>query len=101
MLDRLLERLRAAGLRSPVLALDGDLRASHMAVAAGRGWTLIARSRAAMPPEGTAAVQITGLDASATVVAVWRRGECRPVVWTVLAHLLRAARGYPESRVGE
>ena len=98
-LERLLDSLRAAGLRSPLRALDGDLRASHLAVAAGRGWALLARSRAAMPPEGTAALAIAGMHTTMGVVALWRRNERRPAVQTVLRCLLEVARGYPESRV--
>ena len=98
MLERVLESLRAAGLRSPVLALDGDLRSSHLAVAAGRGWTLVSRSRATMPPAGTAALAIAGVDATVGVVALWRRAEHRPAVHTVLRCLIEVARAYPESR---
>ncbi|HXV90334.1 MAG TPA: LysR family transcriptional regulator, partial [Gemmatimonadales bacterium] len=99
VLDRLLDTLRAAGLRSAVLALDGDLRSSHLAVAAGRGWALLARSRAAMPPEGTASLRIAELNATVGVVALWRRGERRLAVQTVLRCMVDVARGYPESRV--
>jgi DNA-binding transcriptional LysR family regulator len=97
MLDRLLDDVRRAGLRSPLLWLDGDLRASHLAVAAGRGWTLIARTRAPMPPEGTHAVKIEGLDARVRVTVVWRRDERRPVVRTVLTRMFEIARGYPDA----
>jgi DNA-binding transcriptional LysR family regulator len=99
VLEALLERIQQAGLRSPMLWLEGDLRSAHLAVAAGRGWTLIARTRAAAPPEGTVAVPLTGLDASFPVVAVWRRAERRPVVQMVLRRMCEIAGTYPESQV--
>jgi DNA-binding transcriptional LysR family regulator len=98
-LEGLVDRIRAAGLRSPILALEGDLRSAHIAVAAGRGWTLIARTRAQAPPEGTVALRIVGLEASARVAAVWRRTERRPVVQTVLRRMFEIAGAMPESAV--
>jgi DNA-binding transcriptional LysR family regulator len=99
LLDRLEGLVRRAGLRSPVLWLDGDLRAAHLAVAAGRGWTLMSRHRVAALPEGTAALPIQGFDASMRVVALWRRGDRRPVVRTVLERIYQLARALPESAV--
>lgn len=98
--DRVEHALRRAGLRSPLIGLEGDLTAPHLAVAAERGWTLIARSRAQAPPEGTVVLNIEGLTVSVAVIGVWRRDERRPVVWTVLQRMLEIAGRYPDSQVG-
>ena len=98
--DRVAEALRRAGLRSPLIALEGDLTAPHLAVAAERGWTLIARSRAQAPPEGTVVLNVQGLTVSVAVIAVWRRDERRPVVLTVLQRMIDIARRYSDSQVG-
>lgn len=92
------EALRKAGLRSPPLPVEGDLRAAHLAVAAGRGWTLMSRSRAEGPPEGTVVVRVEGLAITARMMVVWRRGERRPVVQTVLQRVLDVARSYSETQ---
>ena len=97
--DRVGLALSRAGLRSPLVAVEGDLTAPHLAVAAERGWTLIARSRAQAPPEGTFVLSVEGLSVSVAVTAVWRRAERRPVVLTVLRRMLEVARHYPESQV--
>lgn len=93
------EKLRRAGLRSPVMALDGDLRAAHLAVATERGWTLISRARAHAPPEGTVPLTIQGVALAVDMTAVWRREERRPVVHTVLQRMRDVARHYPDTRV--
>lgn len=98
--DRVEHALRRAGLRSPLIALEGDLTAPHLAVAAERGWTLIARSRAQAPPEGTVVLNVEGLTVSVAVIGVWRRDERRPVVLTVLQRMLEIAGRYPDSQVG-
>ena len=93
------EKLHRAGLRSPVMALDGDLRAAHLAVATERGWTLISRARAHAPPEGTVPLTIQGVALAVDMTAVWRREERRPVVHTVLQRMRDVARHYPDTRV--
>ena len=97
--DRVVQALARAGMRSPLIALEGDLTAPHLAVAAERGWTLITRSRAQAPPEGTVVLSVAGLSVSVAVIAVWRRAERRPVVLTVLRRMLDLARSYPDSEV--
>ncbi len=93
--ETVLTALRGGGLRSPLLVLDGDLRAAHLAVAAGRGWIPLAQSRTHAPPPGTAAVPVDALAIEVSAVALWRRGEHRPVVRTVLEAVLAAARRHP------
>src|SRR5262245_44273824 len=98
--SRVAQALRRAGLRSPVIALDGDLRAAHLMIATAQGWTLISRARASFaPPEGTVALPVEGLALQVDMTAVWRRQERRAVVQTVLQRIRDVARHYPESRV--
>lgn len=98
-INRVAGALARAGLQSPLMVLDGDLRATHLAVATGRGWTLISRSRAQAPPEGTAVLAIRQVAVAVEMKAVWRRGERRPVVHTVLRRMLDVARSYSETQV--
>lgn len=94
-LDRGLATLRAAGMNSPVLVADGGLQSVHLAVAVGRGWTVVTRSRAQVPPPDTVAVRIDGLDFEIFAALEWRRDEHRPVVRTVIEKLLEVAAREP------
>ncbi len=94
-IETILSALRRLGLRSPMLVLDGDLRAAHLAVAAGRGWIPLARARALTPPPGTVAIPLRGFLIHVDAVALWRRGKQRPVVRTVLEAVLAEARRHP------
>ncbi|MGA9836705.1 MAG: LysR family transcriptional regulator, partial [Gemmatimonadaceae bacterium] len=98
-LEDALETLRANGLRSPVVVVDAGLQAAHMAVAAGRGWTMITGVRARALPEGTAAVPVKGIGLRVGAAVAWRRAEHRPVVRTVLEKVLEVARREPAHRV--
>ena len=97
---RIAEPLRQAGLASPVELIAGDLRATHLAVARGRGWTLVTRSRAEAPPEGTAVLNVTGLAVTVRMQAIWRRGERRPVVGTVLQRVMDLGRANSGAHAG-
>lgn len=97
--ERVAAALRAAGLRSPIIELKGDVRAAHVAVATQRGWTLITRSRAKAPPEGTVVLTLDGLSVSVEMTAVWRADDRREVIQTVLRCMRDVARSYPDSRV--
>ena len=94
-INTILTALRRLGLRSPMLVLDGDLGAAHLAVASGRGWIPLARARSSQPPPGTAAIPLRGFLIHVDAVALWRRGERRPVVRTVLESIFAAARRHP------
>src|SRR5205809_6998862 len=59
--ERVLGALRAGGLRSPLMIVEGSIQDAHMAVAAGRGWTLVTRARALAPPAGTSTVPVEGV----------------------------------------
>ncbi|MGE5802669.1 MAG: LysR substrate-binding domain-containing protein [Gemmatimonadota bacterium] len=97
--ERVSAALRAAGLRSPIIALDGDVRAVHVAVATQRGWTLITHSRASTPPEGTVVLAVDGLSVAVEMTAVWRRDDRRALLQTVVRRMRDVAAGYPDSRV--
>ena len=97
--ERVGAALRAAGLRSPIVALEGDVRAVHVAVATQRGWTLITRSRAKAPPEGTTVLAVDGLTIAVEMTAVWRRDDRRALLQTVVRRMREVAAGYPDSRV--
>lgn len=97
--ERVGSALRAAGLRSPIIAVDGDVRTAHIAVATQRGWTLITRARANAPPEGTVVLTLDGLTVAVEMTAVWRRDDRRALTQTLLQRLRDVARGYPDARV--
>ena len=99
LVRRALAALHASGLRSPLVTLDGDLGDAHLAIAAGRGWLLMTRSRRRAPPAGTVSVQLDDFTFTLDVVAVWRRGEGRPVVRTVLEKLFEASRRHAQQCV--
>ena len=92
---RALDALHERGLKSPLFMVEAGLHAAHVAVSAGRGWTMVTRALAPTPPQGTAVVPIEGLDFRVTVMALWRADERRPVVRTVLETALALAREVP------
>jgi DNA-binding transcriptional LysR family regulator len=91
--------LRAGGLRSPLMIVEGSIQDAHMAVAAGRGWALVTRAHALAPPGGTSTVPIEGFEFKVLTYAMWRRSERRPVVRTALDKLLEVVRRRPGARV--
>jgi DNA-binding transcriptional LysR family regulator len=95
MRKRALDALHESGLKSPILMLESGLHAGHVAVSAGRGWTLVVRALAAASPEGTVAVPIEGFAFKVPVAALWRADERRPVVRTVLTTAFELARLLP------
>ena len=97
--DRVGAALREAGLRSPIIVVEGDVRSAHVAVATQRGWTLITRARANAPPEGTVVLTLDGLTVAVEMTAVWRRDDRRALTQTVLQRMRDVARGYPDGRV--
>lgn len=91
--------LRKAGLRSHVIAIEGDVRAAHVAVATQHAWTLVTRSRAQAPPDGTVVLPVDGLSVAVDMIAAWRRDDRRPLTQTILRRLRELAGSYAESRV--
>lgn len=91
--------LRQAGLQSPVIAIEGDVRAAHVAVATQLAWTLVTRSRAQAPPDGTVVLTLEGLPVAVEMIVVWRRDDRRALTQTILKSLRDLASHYPESRV--
>jgi DNA-binding transcriptional LysR family regulator len=98
LVGRALGALRARGLRSPLLVVDGGFHAALVAVAAGRGWTLESQSLGAAPPQGTTVVPLEGVAVQVLASAVWRAGERRPAIRTVLEAACDVARRYPDTR---
>jgi DNA-binding transcriptional LysR family regulator len=99
LLEAGLAALRACGLQSPLLVLDTGLHGAHVAVSAGRGWTPVSPSLAAVPPEATTAIPLDGLDLVGRAWIAWRANERRPVVRTVLEAAFDLARKDPDARV--
>jgi len=98
--QELLADVRKLGLRSPLLVIDGGLRDTHFAVAAGRGWAAISQSRAhGALPQGTVAIPVEGLETVVIGCVIWRRGDRRPVLRTTVETVLQAARELPNTRV--
>jgi len=91
--------LRQAGLRSSVLAIEGDVRAAHVAVATQQAWTLVTRSRAQAPPAGTVVLPLDELSVAVEMFVVWRRDDQRALTQTILRRLRELAGSYAESRV--
>ena len=99
VLDQIMVVLRRGGLTSPLLVIDAGLRDGHLAVSAGRGWSLIGRARSVSPPQGTAVVALADPAPSVRAAAVWRRDDKRPVLRRVLERVLDAVREHPDARL--
>lgn len=99
LMERGLAVLRSCGLQSPLLVLDTGLHGTLVAVAAGRGWTPVSRSLAAVPPEGTTPVPLEVPDFTGQAWALWRGNERRPVIRTILEAMLQVARKDPNQCV--
>jgi len=97
--DRVAAALREAGLRSRVIAVEGDVRAVHVAVTTQHAWTLVTRGRAQAPPDGTVVLVLDGLSVAVEMIVVWRRDDRRALTQTILTCLRDLAAHYPESRV--
>ena len=91
--------LRQRGLRSRVMAIEGDVRTAHVAVATQQAWTLVTRSRAQSPPDGTVVLPVHELSVAVDMIVVWRRDDRRALTQTILRRLRELAGSYPESRV--
>src|SRR5437879_12761025 len=81
------------------MSVEGSIQDAHMAVAAGRGWTLVTRARALAPPGGTSTVPIEGFEFKVLTCAMWRRSERRPVVRTALDKLLEVVHRRTRARL--
>jgi len=97
--ERVGTSLREAGLRSSIIAVEGDVRTAHIAVATQRGWTLITHARANAPPEGTVVLTLDGLTVAVEMTAVWRRDDGRALTQTLLQRMRDVACSYPDARV--
>ena len=95
VLDEIMAVLRKGGLRSPLLVIDAGLRDGHLAVSAGRGWSLIGRARSVSPPQGTSVVALADPAPWVRAAAIWRRDDKRPVLRRVLERVLDVVRDHP------
>ena len=91
--------LRQAGLRSRLIAIEGDVGTAHVAVATQQAWTLVTRSRAQAPPDGTVVLAVDGISVAVEMIVVWRRDDRRALTQTILHRLRELAGSYAESRV--
>lgn len=96
-LDEIMTVLRKGGLGSPLLVVDAGLRDGHLAVSAGRGWSLIGRARSVSPPQGTSVVALADAAPKVRAAAIWRRDDKRLVLRRVLEHILDAVRDHPHA----
>ncbi|HEX4633317.1 MAG TPA: LysR family transcriptional regulator, partial [Gemmatimonadales bacterium] len=97
VLDEIMAVLRKGGLRSPLLVVDVGLRDGHLAVSAGRGWSLIGRARSVSPPQGTSVVALADAAPKVRAAAIWRRDDKRPVLRRVLERIIDAVRDHPHA----
>ena len=96
--DQVMQRLARLELRSSVDATYQSLHLRWARVAEGKGWCLGFRSQSAHPPRGTVALAVDGLAIPWGMELLWRAGEDREMVGTLIEAFRRAAavvRGEP------
>jgi DNA-binding transcriptional LysR family regulator len=89
--DQVMQRLQRLGLRSPVDATYVSLHLRWARAAEGKGWCLGFHSQRAHPPKGTSALAVDGLLVPWGMELLWRAGEEREMVATLIAAFRRAA----------
>ena len=89
--DLVMHRLRRLDLRSPIDATYQSLHLRWARAAEGKGWCLGFRSQRPHPPRGTVAVPVDGLSIPWGMELLWRAGESRAMVLTLIASFRRAA----------
>jgi DNA-binding transcriptional LysR family regulator len=89
--EQVMQRLRRLDLRSPVDATYGSLHLRWSRVAEGKGWCLGFRSQRMQPPRGTVAVAVDGLAIPWGMELMWRAGDDRAMVATLIDSFRRAA----------
>jgi DNA-binding transcriptional LysR family regulator len=89
--DQVLQRLRRLDLRSPVDVTYQSLHLRWARAAEGKGWCLGFRSQRVHPPKGTVALGVDGLVIPWGMELLWRAGDDRPMVETLVAAFRRAA----------
>jgi DNA-binding transcriptional LysR family regulator len=91
--DQVMQRLERLDLRSPVDSTYQSLHLRWARAAEGKGWCLGFHSQRTHPPKGTAALAVDGLLVPWGMELLWRAGEEREVVATLIAAFRRAAAG--------
>ncbi|NUO93048.1 MAG: LysR family transcriptional regulator [Gemmatimonadaceae bacterium] len=89
--EQVMQRLRRLDLRSPVDATYGSLHLRWSRVAERKGWCLGFRSQRMQPPRGTVAIGVDGLMIPWGMELLWRAGDDRPMVATLVEAFRRAA----------
>jgi DNA-binding transcriptional LysR family regulator len=89
--DQVMQRLRRLELRSPVDATYQSLHLRWARAADGKGWCLGFRSQRAHPPRGTVALGVDGLMIPWGMELLWRAGDDRAMVATLVDAFRRAA----------
>jgi DNA-binding transcriptional LysR family regulator len=89
--DQVMHRLRRLELRSSIDVTYQSLHLRWARAAEGKGWCLGFRSQRAHPPRGTIALPVDGLSIPWGMELLWRAGESREMVMTLIASFRRAA----------
>jgi DNA-binding transcriptional LysR family regulator len=89
--DQVMHRLQRLDLRSPVDTTYQSLHLRWARAAEGKGWCLGFRSQRMHPPRGTIALPVDGLSIPWGMELLWRAGESREMVMTMIASFRRAA----------
>jgi DNA-binding transcriptional LysR family regulator len=89
--DQVMQRLQRLELRSPVDATYQSLHLRWARAAEGKGWCLGFRSQRTHPPRGTVALAVDGLTIPWGMELLWRAGERREMVMTLIEAFRRAA----------
>lgn len=89
--DQVMQRLQRLELRSAVDATYQSLHLRWARTAEGKGWCLGFRSQRAHSPRGTVALAVDGLAIPWGMELLWRAGEDREMVTTLIAAFRRAS----------
>jgi DNA-binding transcriptional LysR family regulator len=89
--EQVMQRLRRLELRSPVDATYQSLHLRWARAAEGKGWCLGFRSQRVQPPRGTVALGVDGLMIPWGMELLWRAGDDRAMVATLVDAFRRAA----------
>jgi DNA-binding transcriptional LysR family regulator len=89
--DQVMQRLRRLELRSPMDATYQSLHLRWSRAAEGKGWCLGFRSQRMHPPRGTVALAVEGLVIPWGMELLWRAGDDRAMVATLIDAFRRAA----------
>ena len=89
--DLVMQRLHRLELRSPVDATYQSLHLRWSRAAEGKGWCLGFRSQRSHPPKGTVAIPVDGLSIPWGMELLWRAGESREMVTTLIAAFRRTS----------